>query len=269
MGKRLDINITSYWLAPWVSECKRQSCSHWKVLDCVYYCSGVAQPAQLLCMRWLCAVCGRRIASALGKSLWPHKCVQRSAFTHRFASLNFPYLNFHNLLIEYNSEIDVVRRWFARGFLIRWKCGVREKRMGDGRHVADVCGQYQSGNIQVPSICCITQNYWVKTHSIAFARLYVCDVRLRGVGTTITLKSTWVRRRSAFAYRANLLIGESLLLQYSAIAGQQLNYEWVGTKSVMSGVEPWTIDTKMELYNIVMVRRQRSTVGIINKICWN
>lgn len=69
---------------------------------------------------------------------------------HRFDSLNFPYLNFHNLLIEYNGQIDVCM-CLSRGFLMA------VRRVSERDTLSNVCEQYQSGNIQVPSICCITE----------------------------------------------------------------------------------------------------------------
>lgn len=73
----------------------------------------------------------------------------------------------------------------------------------------------------------------------------------------ILLSFTWVRRANAY---------RGWLAKWCCYCCGAENYEWVGTKSVMPGVEP---STRMKLH-FILCMSDRSTVDImVNNICWN
>lgn len=97
-------------------------------------------------------------------------------------------------------------------------------RYGNGtRHRCAMRIGYQSGSIQVPSICCITELFSEYTQLPSTSAL---DVRLHGANFY------WILRGSV--ERTHIVQMCCWLCETVLLLLRCKNYEWVGTKSVMS-----------------------------------
>lgn len=105
------------------------------------------------------------------------------------------------------------------------------------------------------SICCITRNNSVK--------ILNCHLRLHSTCVfmeRILLSTTWVRAEQTHIVPMFYWLAKMVLAWLRCE-----NYEWVGTKSVMS---EWS--HRHECNYILYCMSDRSTIGIIvNNICWN